>query len=186
MKRDFVYIFAIIALVLGLVLAGSRCRKSETPIEHKPDTVLVEKIDTLVKEVERLVVRVDTVYIYVDTTYDEPLEVPVVNKTYEDEDFKAVISGPSIGELAPNLDSFEVYPKTTTQYIYTEIEKEVESRKWECYAMGEICSMKSGNFASFGFLVATPNGVVFGPKIGVHSKEFFIGGTFGYRITHRK
>lgn len=186
MKRDFVYIFAIIALVLGLVLVGARCRKSEPVTRCEPDTLIIVKTDTLWKEVEKLVVMTDTVFVYVDTTYDEPLVVPVVSKTYEDEDFRAVISGPSIGDLTPSLDSMTVFPKTTTKYVVAEVEKEVGCRRWECYVIGEIYSKKSANFASLGLLATTPSGFLFGPKIGYSLGEPFIGGTLGYRITHRR
>lgn len=186
MKRDFAYIFTIIILVLGLVLVGARCRKSEPVTENKTDTLIIVKTDTLLKEVEKLIVKTDTVFVYADTTYDEPLEVPVVSKTYEDDDFRAVISGPSIGDLTPALESMIVYPKTETKYVVTEIEKEVECRRWELYIVGEIYSKKSTNFASLGVLATMPNGFLFGPKIGYSLGEPFIGGTLGYRITNRR
>ena len=117
-------------------------------------------------------------------------EISAVNRAVEaleqDEDFRAVISGPSIGDLTPSLDDMTVFPKTETKYIVAEIEKEVERRRWECYVIGEIYSKKSADFVSLGFLATTPSGFLFGPKIGYSLGEPFIGGTLGYRITHRR
>ena len=164
----------------------TRCRKYEDTEGNKTDTLVIVKTDTLVKEVEKLITKTDTIFVYVDTTYDEPACYALVEKTYEDEHFKAVVSGPSIGEDSPSLKHMEVYPETKYEYVTNEVVREVESRRWELYVTGDICLKKSGDFASLGILATTPHGFAFGPKIGVLSGELFAGGTVGYRLSHRR
>lgn len=81
----------------------------EKPVPYEVEKVRTEYVyvptpaDTVVKEV----VRVDSVLVAVD----------VERRVYQDSSYRAVVSGPVIGDLHPTLESIDVYNKNTTTII---------------------------------------------------------------------
>lgn len=127
--------------------------------EVERDTIVVR--DTIVqyypKEVERVVVRTERVEVPIvqrDTIREVvEVELPIEERTYLDEEYKAVVGG-----YNPYLKSIEVYPKTS--YITT-AETITKRKRW-----GVCLGVQGG----YGF---TPKG--WQPYAGV-------GVTFGYNF----
>ena len=120
-------ILAILGILTLIALSFFVGRKSVKPIvntEVKWDTIRIEKI------VPKYIDKVRTEYVYVDipTAKEEPdsskkdstlVEVDIERRTYEDERYRAVVSGPTIGGLHPALDQMEIFQKTETVVIET-------------------------------------------------------------------
>jgi hypothetical protein len=121
-------ILALGTLVIGFI-TGLLCYYCVSP---KIEETTVVRVDTLVIEkpipykVE--VVRKVSVPVYVPTPADTVViakvdsilvEVPVEveKREFRDTTYRAVVSGPKIGELRPTLESLELYSRTTTTVI---------------------------------------------------------------------
>lgn len=123
MAKNITYI--IVAICLGFIV-GYICKSSdvqETTIT-RVDTVRVE----VPKPYKVEVVREVSVPIQVPTPADTVVltrvdsilvQVPVAveRREYRDSTYRAVVSGPRVGELHPSLDYMEVYNRTTTTTI---------------------------------------------------------------------
>jgi hypothetical protein len=107
-KRDFVYAALIVALVA--LLATSRHRRVEI-VETMVDTLMVRDTirDTVRVAVASRIVRTDTVWLKAasDTVF-VPVEIPVEQKIYQTDDYRAVIEG-----FRPRLAEIEIYRNTT-------------------------------------------------------------------------
>lgn len=120
-------ILAILGMLTLIALSFFVGRNSVKPIvntEVKWDTIRIEKI------VPKYIDKVRTEYVYVNTTTDKEkpdsskkdstlVEVDIERRTYEDERYRAVVSGPTIGGLHPALDQMEIFQKTETVVIET-------------------------------------------------------------------
>jgi hypothetical protein len=159
-------IIAILALIVfvgacvGSFFFGRATKHTDiVRTEVVRDTIIVR--DTIVqyypKEVERVVVRTERVEVPIvhrDTIREVvEVELPIEERTYLDEEYKAVIGG-----YNPYLKSIEVYPRTA--YITT-TETIKERKRW-----GVSLGVQGG----YGF---TPKG--WQPYAGV-------GVTFGYNF----
>jgi hypothetical protein len=128
-------IIAILALIIfvGCVVGAFFFGRAtmHTSIVHTEmirDTIIVR--DTIVqyypKEVERVVVkteRINVPIVHRDTIREiVEVELPIEERTYIDEEYKAVVGG-----YSPYLKSIEVYP--TTNYINT-TETIKERKRW--------------------------------------------------------
>ena len=124
----------------------------DTIVEYKP----YPKYITKTKE------TIDTIYEYIhnnDTVYI-PINLPIINKEYSSNDYKAIIKGVEIGDL-PSLEAIEIYKNTeyiTTTKIMT------ERKRWGWQITGGL---------GYGF---NPNSRKFEPNIGIT-----IG--FGYNLS---
>ena len=119
----------VLALVVGAFFFGRSTMKVEdvgTRIER--DTIIVR--DTIrqyyPKEVERVVIRTERVEVPIvhrDTIREVvEVELPIEERTYLDEEYRAVIGG-----YNPYLKSIEVYPRTA--YITT-TETITKRKRW--------------------------------------------------------
>lgn len=99
-----------------------------TPIERdtasysKPFPDTVEKIATIyIKVPERETTPKDDVADRVSVEVVErdssEVAVDIERKVYEDERYKATISGPRIGEYSPVLESIDIYTETETHVV---------------------------------------------------------------------
>ena len=83
----------------------------EVPVPYKVEKVRKEYVyvptpaDTVVREVE--VVRVDSVLVAVD----------IERREYKDSMYRAVVSGPVVGDIHPSLEEIDIYSKTETRII---------------------------------------------------------------------
>lgn len=85
-----------------------------------PDTV--EKITTIyIKVPERVTTPkdevADSVSVEVVERDSSEIAVDIERKVYEDERYKATISGPRIGEYSPVLESIDIYTQTETRIV---------------------------------------------------------------------
>lgn len=128
----------IIAILFGIIFMGcvvgafffgrATTRTDIVRTEVERDTIVVR--DTIVqyypKEVERVVTRTERVEVPIvhrDTIREVvEVELPIEERTYLDEEYKAVIGG-----YNPYLKSIEVYPKTS--YINT-TETITKRKRW--------------------------------------------------------
>ncbi|MBR2698828.1 MAG: hypothetical protein IKE76_09585 [Clostridia bacterium] len=100
-----------LAFVAAAFVAGRQVGRMEIP--DGCDTVTVVQRDTVhdtltfVKPVPVEVRTVDTVWLHASDTVAVPL--PIESKTYEGEDYRAVVSG-----WRPSIDEISVFPKTIT------------------------------------------------------------------------
>lgn len=148
-------VVAVIAIILALVagfLIGRDLNKAPTIVyKEKTDTLYIEKIkiDSVPKEVAKIEIRteyipvVDTAYIH-DSVF---IKIPIEQKTYETEDYKAIISG-----YKPSLDYMEVRCKEVQ--ITHEIAKK---DKWGLgvslgYGFGKTASPYIGVSVNYNFL----------------------------------
>ena len=107
MKNIFAILAILVSLVLGFLI-GRDCNSEPTIVyKEKTDTLYIEKtkIDSVPKEVAKIVIKTeyipvtDTAYVH-DSIY---IKIPIEQKTYETEDYKAIVSG-----YKPSLDYMEV------------------------------------------------------------------------------
>lgn len=128
----------LIAILFGIIFVGcvvgafffgrATTRTDIVRTEVARDTIVVR--DTIVqyypKEVERVVVRTERVEVPIvhrDTIREVvEVELPIEERTYLDEEYKAVVGG-----YNPYLKSIEVYPRTS--YI-TATETIKERKRW--------------------------------------------------------
>jgi len=130
MKKTLTQIAIIAAIFAVFFLGGFTVGRQAVPevAGTRADTVIVR--DTIrVKQQEPVfvqVVRTDTIRVkqaHTDTVYVE-VEVPIEQKTYQTEDYKAVVEG-----FRPSLVSMEVYRQT--QYIdRVQTVRTPDTRRW--------------------------------------------------------
>lgn len=129
MKNTLIILLFLAVLVASFFLG--RHTKEGTEI-LKRDTVTIVKTDTLrLTEIKPVKVRTkDTIYIPIsdtltirDTTY---MVLPREEKTYQDSNFRAVVSG-----FRPSLDTIDIYKKTVYKNIY-------QTEKSKRYGIGVI------------------------------------------------
>lgn len=115
----------LIALAIGFMV-GFLCRPKaiqETTVV-RVDTLIIEKPIPYKVEVARKV----SVPVYVPTPADTvvvtrvdsilvKVPVSVESKEYRDSTYRAIVSGPAVGNLGPTLDKIEVYQKHTTTVV---------------------------------------------------------------------
>lgn len=120
--KTLLAIFGILALIALSFFVGRKSVKPIVNTEVKWDTIRIEKI------VPKYIDKVRTEYVYVDipAEKEEPdsskkdstlVEVDIERRTYEDERYRAVVSGPTVGGLHPALDQMEIFQKTETVVI---------------------------------------------------------------------
>lgn len=72
-----------------------------------PRILFAERVDTLNRAI-----------IVADSTSDKAtVRVPIVTREYQDSTYRAVVSGPAIGDYGPTLDSVYIYNKYTTSIV---------------------------------------------------------------------
>ncbi len=109
MKRDFVYLIIIVALLLaGHIgcdpLAGNSDRLLHTSVGRIDTLVIRDTIrDTVLIPKKVFITRIDTIIIQ-DTLR---FPIPIEEKIYQTTDYRAVIEG-----FRPQLTELELYPKT--------------------------------------------------------------------------
>ena len=120
-------LYILIALAIGFMV-GCLCRPKaiqETTVV-RVDTLIIEK--PIPYKVE--VVRKVSVPVYVPTPADTVVvsrvdsvlvEVPVEveRREYQDSTYRAIVSGPKVGNLRPALENLELYSRSTTTIIET-------------------------------------------------------------------
>lgn len=119
--KDILAILGVAVLCALCFVIGRWGRSTLPEPEIKWDTVTIEKpVPYNVKVTEYVKVPVpveipaDTVY---NTKVDSVLiQVPVNIETreYRDSSYRAIISGPAIGDFRPTLDQIDIYAKTKT------------------------------------------------------------------------
>lgn len=125
MKR-FAYI--IVALLFGFALGYFLHPSQEVvEVEHHIKTVYYERPTPIAVSSERRIVNVprllfapaDTVTIVrtvavADNADSVTLDVAIEHREYRDSTYRAIVSGPVVGDLRPTLDEIETYNRTTT------------------------------------------------------------------------
>ena len=117
------YYFAV--FLFGIVVGSNLFPKFKTmeKIVKKTDSVTITKVDTVRYDnpVPVFVRSTDTLYVHDTILIKE-------QKVFKDSTYMAWVSG-----YQPELDSIEVYPKTVTNYITTEVTKtvtKIKKPKW--------------------------------------------------------
>ena len=125
------YYFAV--FLFGVVVGSNLFPKFKTmeKIVKKTDSVTVTRVDTVRygKPVPVFVHSTDTLYVHDTILIKE-------QKVFKDSTYMAWVSG-----YQPELDSIEVYPKTVTNYITTEVTKtvtKIKKPKWVISVGGGI------------------------------------------------
>lgn len=122
--------FAIIGLILCLAIVFIAGRKSvnipdvKTEIVH--DTIRIDKPVLVTKDsirVEYVYVKLKPDTVFVDREHiiikTDSVQVPVnfERRTYGDDRYRAVVSGATIGDIHPSLESIDIYSKTETKIV---------------------------------------------------------------------
>mgnify|MGYP002535402736 FL=1 len=126
---------AVLVLLAALALAGSYLlgRRSVKPkiVEiHRTDTMWMRdtvRETVLVPEI-RYRTRVDTVLLPIpDDTVEVPVLVPISRKVYEEEDYRAVVSG-----FRASLDTLDIFRKTqtVTNTVVQRVEVPGKPKRW--------------------------------------------------------
>lgn len=130
----------LIAILFGIIFVGcvvgafffgrasvdvpeiSTVIERDTASYDKPAPDTVEKITTVyIKVPERVTTPkddvADSVSVEVVERDSSEVAVDIERKVYEDEKYKATISGPRIGEYSPVLESIDIYTETETRVV---------------------------------------------------------------------
>ena len=118
MKQDknyytILWFFAVaVALFFFGWCFGFRAKTANVDIVNTTDTVTVTQIvrDTVLRPIVVRQVRIDTVWLSTIDTVKIPILIPIEQKTYQTNEYKAIIEG-----WRPSLIEMEVYRET--QYI---------------------------------------------------------------------
>lgn len=159
MKNSFwlILLFVIGCVISGIV--GYNIHNPAIPTETIVETDTIITVDTIYidkpvpKYITRLKERIDTV-IQVDSI-EVLVSLPIVEKTFQDSTYKAVIKGVEIDRF-PSLESLEIYP---TREVITSTIKVPQKQNKLGWQLG----------VGIGYGI-TPNGKI-EPNIGI---------TFGY------
>lgn len=121
--RLLVSLLVAFSFIIGL-LVGSQYSNKHKVVERVvvTDTVKVASFHHPVEVSRKVVtVRIPTLVFPPDVAASKtdslPIEVPVVDVEYSDSTYKAVVSGPSVGDQSPVLKELEIYNKTVTETI---------------------------------------------------------------------
>lgn len=120
-------ILLIILLVITFILGRKSVDIPEVKTEIKIDTVYkdkpvpykVETIETKYISVPSTPPSIDTVYMdrEVIITDSTKVAIDIERKVYQDNTFKATVSGPRIGEYGPILENINIYSRTEIRTI---------------------------------------------------------------------
>lgn len=127
MKKIVIYIaIALLLVLVGYLLGGSRCRVPSNTIVVQKDTIVVRDTHIVERPVYIRKKITDTMLVAVTDTLRlrDTLYVPIPKevKVYANEDYYAEVSG-----YQPSLDYLEIYSKQTT-ITQTERRKEKKNR----------------------------------------------------------
>ncbi len=127
MKRDVVYC----AVILSLLAAVVGILKYRRPVSEVIETLRVDTVfygrpqpvgisDKLRPiRVPRLLFAAfpDTVFVNKEQINTDSIDITIVRRIveYADSNYRAVVSGPALGDYGPQLDRFEVFPRTVTR-----------------------------------------------------------------------
>ena len=92
----------------------------ENPIEIEKEVIKTVKVPMYITDSQRdtvFIVQHDTVFLVQYDTVFIKVPVNIEQRVYGDSLFRAVVSGPTIGDLHPTLDEYEVFARTETKYI---------------------------------------------------------------------
>ena len=113
----FLQVLAVLMVVSGVLLWSDLHRRNATPqaiVKTVRDTIIVHDTITAYKPVPFNVYVVDTMWVPVTVSKTDTVwaQLPRTAKVYQDSTYRAVVSGPSIGQYGPSLDTISVYQRT--------------------------------------------------------------------------
>ena len=121
--KDIVSLIGVILMLCGILYIGFH--KPRKVVEYRFETDTLRIRDTVhlpVPVPEKVyIARTDTLFVTITDTVSVPVYIPIERKTYQTEDYEAVIEG-----YRANLLSLTVYPQVTTIYnreIQTQIKR---------------------------------------------------------------
>ena len=114
------------------------------PSEIRHDTIYIRVVPKLPKSEPKLPESVPELPENVPEIADSVLYLPVLleQKVYEDSTYRAVVSGPSIEQYGPRLDSISVYSRQTTVYQTKTVY--VEPSRWSIGLQAGYGASKDG------------------------------------------
>lgn len=175
MKKAIPYI--VIAVLLVALLFSMFNRRERIVENITRDTVEHVRIDT-VREKEPFFVTeriVDTVYVEVGT--DSAAKLPITQKYYSSDDYKAWVSG-----YEPRLDSIHTFGKVVTRTI-TNTETMTLYQKTTDVFLEAGCNYIGERFSPFvGASLKLKNGILLGGSVGLHDKSVYYGVKIGLKL----
>ena len=104
-------------VVSGVLLWSDLHRRDTRPtivVKTVRDTIILWDTITAYKPVPFNVYVVDTMWVPVTVSKTDTVwaQLPRTAKVYQDSTYRAVVSGPSIGQYGPSLDTISVYQRT--------------------------------------------------------------------------
>ena len=113
----FLQVVAVLMVVSGVLLWSDLHRRTTTPtivVKTVRDTLVIHDTITAYKPVPFNVYVVDTMWVPVTVSKTDTVwaQLPSTAKVYQDSTYRAVVSGPSIGQYGPSLDTISVYQRT--------------------------------------------------------------------------
>ena len=110
-------VLAVLMVVSGVLLWSDLHRRDTTPttvVKTVRDTLVIHDTITAYKPVPFNVYVVDTMWVPVTVSKTDTMwaQLPRTAKVYQDSTYRAVVSGPSIGQYGPSLDTISVYQRT--------------------------------------------------------------------------
>ena len=113
----FLQVLAVLMVVSGVLLWSDLHRRDTRPttvVKTVRDTIILHDTITAYKPVPFNVYVVDTMWVPVTVNKTDTVwaQLPRTAKVYQDSTYRAVVSGPSIGQYGPSLDTISVYQRT--------------------------------------------------------------------------
>lgn len=173
MKKYIPYI--VIAVLLVSLVASLTNRKEVVIKKTTSDTVTITIRDTIFDRVPVVKTEIIIDTIFIETNGDSIVELPLTQKYYSTNEYKAWVSG-----YKPNLDSIYTFEKTVTKTITNT--KVLYKQSTDVF-LDAGCNYIGKSFSPvLGASIKVKKGIVFGGSVGYHDKGVYYGLKIGYKL----
>ena len=168
----------IVIAVLSILLFLSYTQKETEVVERVvTDTLTIVRLDTIRERIPHFVSErvVDT--IIVERASENTLNMPITQRLYEDENYKAWVSG-----YNPSLDSINVFNKVVTNNVYTTVTKKVYPKSLDWYLNVGSMIIDKDPAPYMGLGLKFKKDWAIGANVGYYREKMFYGINVGFKL----
>lgn len=176
MKQYIPYI--IIGVLLVFLFLSLNREDNEVIIEKKTtDTVTIVRIDTLIERIPTFISDTIVDTIVIEKTPDSVLKLPITQKFYEGDKYKAWVSG-----FNPRLDSINVFNNVITNNVVTTDIKEIYPQTTDIFINIGVIMIDDQFTPHIGAMVKFKNNITLGGQLGYYDKKSYYGINVGLKL----